>query len=318
MRSRIMSNIAETNLSIDKLVKWLSYGKKIHICIHYLSGAFQNEKSFHVQSLNEIHSCTFCNAAKMTAKGLTLCLENKSLSIRKAIQNKQMYFGQCYLGVTEIVKPVFFDKKPFCIIYLGNLLMDENKHLTKRKISKATKITGIEEKVLLGLLDTLESVNMKTLEEYTEIIEIISASMKLLILNYIKDINKAGYQENTVNMHWIVKQALNYIDQNYYTDIKLRHISRLFFINEQYLCRCFSKNVGVSFSVHLNKVRIDNAMKLLSTTGKTITDIAEMVGFNNVTYFVSTFKRYTGLTPGEYRRNAISYTENKDTLEKRS
>lgn len=301
-----MSNTAETNLSIDKLVKWLSYGKKIHICIHYLSGVFQNEKSFQVQSLNETHYCTFCNAAKTTAKGLTLCLKNKSLSIKKAIKNKQIYFGQCYLGVTELVKPVFFDKKPLCIIYLGNLLLDENKHLTIKKICKASKTSGINENVLLELLDTLESVNMKTVEEYAEIIEIISESMELLILNYIKNLNKAGYQENTVNMHWIVKQTLNYIDQYYYADINLRNISRLFFINEQYLCRCFSNNVGVSFSVHLNKVRIDNAMKILSTTRKKITDIAAMVGFNNVTYFASTFKRYTGLTPGEYRRNAFN------------
>ena len=61
-------------------------------------------------------------------------------------------------------------------------------------------------------------------------------------------------------------------------------------------CAVAFQNVGVSFSVHLNKVRIDNAMKMLSTTRKTITDIAAMVGFNNVTYFVSTFKRYTGFT----------------------
>lgn len=299
----MINNTAKINLSIGSLVKWLSAGKKIHICIHYLSGAFQNEKAFDVPPKNEIHYCTFCNAAKTTTKGLSLCLKNKSLSIKRAINDKETYIGQCYLGITEIVKPVFFDGKPFCIIYLGNLIIDERMEEIKRKISKAANISGIDEKLLIESLGTAERVSQRAIEEYTEIVEIISSCIELSILNCIKNLDKEECLETTESKHWVVKQALNYIDQYYYTDIRLCHISDLFFINEQYLCRLFSKQVGMGFSEYLNRVRIDNAKRMLSETRDKITDISTMVGFNNITYFNSTFKRYTNLTPGQYRRN---------------
>lgn len=54
---------------------------------------------------------------------------------------------------------------------------------------------------------------------------------------------------------------------------------------------------------YLNRQRIEQACYELSTTGDSITDIAYRNGFNDLSYFIRTFKKYKGTTPGKYNKS---------------
>ena len=58
-----------------------------------------------------------------------------------------------------------------------------------------------------------------------------------------------------------------------------------------------------SFVSYLNQVRIDHAKQLLNSARFSLEEIAEKTGFNNSNYLVRVFKRTTGQTIGEYRKN---------------
>ena len=58
---------------------------------------------------------------------------------------------------------------------------------------------------------------------------------------------------------------------------------------------------------YLNRQRIEQACYELSTTGDSITDIAYRNGFNDLSYFIRTFKKYKGTTPGKYNKS-LYYT----------
>jgi YesN/AraC family two-component response regulator len=68
-----------------------------------------------------------------------------------------------------------------------------------------------------------------------------------------------------------------------------------------YLSRYFKQSVGVNFHRYLSNIRIDEAKKMLALTDKTITEIAQAVGFNNRNIFLRMFKKLEGLNPSEYR-----------------
>ena len=87
-------------------------------------------------------------------------------------------------------------------------------------------------------------------------------------------------------------------------DLKLSDIAELFFYNEVYLGRLFKSEVGKSFNDYINSQRIKSACSLL-TTPLSIIEISEQIGYNSVTYFNRVFKKYTGLTPTEYRSTVI-------------
>ncbi len=72
----------------------------------------------------------------------------------------------------------------------------------------------------------------------------------------------------------------------------------------KYIGRCFCKETGVKFSEYLLGIRMEKAMQLLRQEDARVEEIAEQVGLgHDVPYFYQLFKRYTGMTPKEYRKS---------------
>ena len=71
-------------------------------------------------------------------------------------------------------------------------------------------------------------------------------------------------------------------------------------LSPDYLSRIFRQETGISFHQYLNNVRITKAKELIRTTALRLTDISQMVGYDDQSYFTKVFKRTAGIAPGEY------------------
>jgi len=100
-------------------------------------------------------------------------------------------------------------------------------------------------------------------------------------------------------------KVLEYIDSNYYNDLKLKDISRKFGYNTCYFGKLFKKSVGESFNDYLSKVRINKAKEFLLQNMKVL-EVAEKVGYRDLDYFIRKFKEYTGQTPKGFKEEASS------------
>ncbi|MDO5422467.1 MAG: response regulator transcription factor [Eubacteriales bacterium] len=101
----------------------------------------------------------------------------------------------------------------------------------------------------------------------------------------------------------IIDEILHYIDHNYQENLKLEGIAPLFGYNSSYLGKIFTKNVGENFNSYLDRVRIEHSKSLLLSDKYKVYEVAERVGYKNVDYFHKKFKKYTGLSPAEFRKN---------------
>ncbi|ACI18257.1 response regulator transcription factor [Dictyoglomus thermophilum] len=90
-----------------------------------------------------------------------------------------------------------------------------------------------------------------------------------------------------------------YIEANYYKDLRLREIAKEFGYNPCYLGKIFRKYMGENFNTYLDKVRVNKAKELLISGGK-VGEVAERVGYKDIDYFIMKFKKYTGKTPKNY------------------
>ena len=100
-----------------------------------------------------------------------------------------------------------------------------------------------------------------------------------------------------------VESVIRYIKENFSNpEISLKWISEnVVYMNPEYLSRLFQREVGQRFTDYLNTTRVDEARKLMTVYHKsTVGEIAEKVGYSNPGYFFHIFRRYTGMTPGEY------------------
>lgn len=99
----------------------------------------------------------------------------------------------------------------------------------------------------------------------------------------------------------LIKKAVQYISKNYAEPITLETVADLVHLNPAYFSTIFKQSTGSSFREYLNMVRIEESKRLLSNTDYTLIDIAIATGFENQSYFSKVFKKYTGLTPKQYR-----------------
>lgn len=95
----------------------------------------------------------------------------------------------------------------------------------------------------------------------------------------------------------------NYIDTKYYEGLDLNSLSDIFGISQNYLSSSFKKEFNISIPEYINKVRIRNAKQLFKNSDKSVKEVAERVGFTNVSTFDRIFKKYEGITPTAFKNN---------------
>lgn len=93
---------------------------------------------------------------------------------------------------------------------------------------------------------------------------------------------------------------LTYVDSHYANEITLEQAAALVGFSKFHFSRLFKEFTNCTFYDYLSQTRIQAAKRLLST-GTSITDIAFQTGFNSLTSFCRCFKKYTDLSPSEYR-----------------
>lgn len=103
-----------------------------------------------------------------------------------------------------------------------------------------------------------------------------------------------------------IKTVLAYISTHYQEKLYIQDLSSLVNMNEQYFCRFFKKAIGKPPIDYINDYRLTKVIHLLENTEQPITEISLDCGFNNMGNFQRLFKRKTGTTPLQYRKNSQS------------
>lgn len=97
-----------------------------------------------------------------------------------------------------------------------------------------------------------------------------------------------------------LKQALEFIEGSYNHQITLREMAASVKMSPKYFCRFFQEMTHRTPVDYLNYYRIERACYDLLTTDHSITEVAYNSGFNDLSYFIKTFKKYKGTTPKQY------------------
>lgn len=97
-----------------------------------------------------------------------------------------------------------------------------------------------------------------------------------------------------------LKNALELIETSYASCITLDDLAKSAGMNSKYFCRFFQEMTHRTPIDYLNYYRIECACFQLATSDDSITEVALNCGFNDISYFIKTFKKYKGLTPKKY------------------
>ncbi len=99
----------------------------------------------------------------------------------------------------------------------------------------------------------------------------------------------------------LVKESLEYIDKHFQEQMSVSDISRALGTSASYLSRIFKESTGETLIRTMNHKRIEKAKEYLTETDFKVYEVADILGFENVTYFSRFFKKHTGMSPKDYK-----------------
>ena len=101
-----------------------------------------------------------------------------------------------------------------------------------------------------------------------------------------------------------VRLAMRNIQESYAQPLSLEQVAAEVHLTPEYFSRIFKEEVGVTFVNYLTDVRLRHSVQMLETTALRVQDVAQAVGYSNVSYFSTIFKKKYGMSPYEYRHRS--------------
>ena len=102
----------------------------------------------------------------------------------------------------------------------------------------------------------------------------------------------------------VMAHVRRYLEDNYMFDLSLDSVGEILHISPAYLSAQFKKYQKMNFLDCLTELRINAAKELLADPFRSSAEVASMVGYEDASYFARAFKKHTGMTPTQYRRQA--------------
>lgn len=182
------------------------------------------------------------------------------------------------------------------IIQIFNQLLGNTVKFLVESHIKISEIFGDDYHIYQELAnkETLGDIKIWLIQIYTRIFE-FKEKPKLNSKNHIRNI-------------------LEYIHLNYRNDIDINTLADYVGISYSHLRKIFHDEIGENIVSYINNLRIEEAKRLLTQTHLTISEIAISLGYNNNQSFNRFFKKFEGITPGEFRNRKI-FESNQDNKE---
>ncbi|MBQ4543949.1 MAG: helix-turn-helix transcriptional regulator [Oscillospiraceae bacterium] len=255
----------------------------------YLKQEYRQEISIHfrksiLQSLPQkacvellpynCHENPYCIAVKK--KKHHKCIESQA-QVRSSCKKNKSFCRSCHAGVYEYIYPVFKSEDVAGFIAVSGYRKDADKDISIDCPVWDKHLCA--EDIPTELFDTLIPPLAVMLEKLFETYCIEEKNEYNLILQYLNE---------------------------YHSTVTVSDLCKHFGRSPSHISHMFKQKCGISVKEYCTSLKLQDAKKLLLTTDSPVTQIAFDVGFNDVSHFISVFKKKFGVSPLRYRKTHLS------------
>ena len=160
-------------------------------------------------------------------------------------------------------------------------------------ISRAAVEGGADITEIFSLLDRF-SVEIENAEDF-DTLDVSAGSILHLMFDRIFSGRKLSGQP-------VIRKANLYIQEHLTEHLTLKKIADAVGRSENYFCRILKEETGQTVTEYINRLRIERSKTCLIYSTMSVAEAAEACGFESQSYFTRIFRRYTGKTPGQFRK----------------
>ena len=212
---------------------------------------------------------------------------------------EQLFLSKVTSGDIEKVKDLF--QKNILTQYLGsygpnklrsakNLSMIFTSHIARASIAG-----GVDSEKALLMSDFYIN-EIESTFKYEDLVELLEK----IVINFTNSV----LQISGINHVSVIRKASKYVNMHLSEAIRLNDVADFVGLSPNYFSSLFKKEMNISFADYVNQARIKESQYLLQTTNYSIVDIAVSVGYNNQNYFTTMFRKFSGITPKQFRMRA--------------
>jgi len=133
--------------------------------------------------------------------------------------------------------------------------------------------------------------------------EILENALSSLLIRIVRDsVSQETDSAEDFEVRTQAQALRRYLYENFRTKISLDGLSFIFRSNKTTICKQFREEYGITVFEYLNGLRVEEAKKMLTEGVRSVTEIADQLGFESIHYFTRFFKKTTGMSPSDYKR----------------
>ena len=128
--------------------------------------------------------------------------------------------------------------------------------------------------------------------------------IKIILLQFLLRMWEKGFviENDKSGRNTVEKEMILYIQQSFAGEISLKEFGKQFHLSEKYVSRYFKEHFHITLSKYVTYLRLEHAKQLLQNTDIPVTEVAMQSGYQNVSYFIRSFKKTYGVAPLKYRK----------------
>lgn len=175
--------------------------------------------------------------------------------------------------------------------------------LRQRKNTFVVTATLSSRAAIRGGMDINDALSLS--DQYIRQCELLSSTGEIadlqyrMILDYTERVGRLGLKEDSSSL---VRDVSNYIQHHMSECITVDKIAEEVYLSRPYLSKRFATEAGESLSSFILRAKTEEAKRLLKYGDKSLTAISQYLGFSSSSHFSRVFRKYTSMSPREYRK----------------
>jgi AraC-like DNA-binding protein len=239
---------------------------------------------------------SFCTLVNSTHLGRLACERDDQKAASTCLKGSGCLARRCHLGLIDITTPIVINGRAVGLLCTGQLLYHRPTQQSFQRIQKHLASLGVDvakARQAYFKLPVLEKQRVMAIMDLMQMVAELIGNQRLLTLK-------------TVVLHHPLSKALDFMEAHYAEPLTLPLVAKAAGLSVSRLAHVFKAQVGMSITAYLNMVRVNWARYYLTNSSLRVSETAFQVGFGNLSHFNHVFRRATGLSPTQYRRQQTS------------
>lgn len=244
----------------------------------------------------------FCSIVRENPVSRKRCFRCDALAGVEAVRRGRPYIYLCHCGIVDVAVPVMVGD-----IYLGAVMFGQvrlrhkDREKAERLVNEISSILPQEDAAQQEILRKYELLPEMDYDRIVQVAEYINDMVHYIVDRAVKSHTRDETYKWLMSANAEQPSEEIQIQELLPQEITMMEMADLCHLSPSYFSRTFNKETGESFVNYISSRRIQLAKELLLETGKSISQIAEEVGYDNISHFTAVFKRTEGITPSAYR-----------------